>query len=350
MAQYTPNDPYFDQLLCLENGCYDLTICTGTNIDWTAVNVLAGGGWEIIGYDEACNGLGRTYHYSLNGDCGGIVLPFCAPNFEIVYTNTPGHIEFVNTSEYNGVAEFVWSYGDGQTSDGNGGNVYYNSNGTYTVCLSITTSLGCTNIQCYDVVVEGMTDQCLLNEVVVHVEADYAGDLMDVVAFALLNEEIPLVEYEMIINNQTSIDATFCVADGCYSVEINNDIELQGYINLTVSVNGEQVANDILQPVTNGGTLSFGINQDCEVGVSNLSELTFGVYPNPATDNIILTSGIDLDNAQLLIFDLQGKIVSASRISGTSAKVSVTNLSTGLYNVVLVYGDSKSTSRLEIIK
>jgi hypothetical protein len=173
---------------------------------------------------------------------------------------------------------------------------------------------------------------------------------MDVVAFALLNEEIPLVEYEMIINNLTSIDATFCVADGCYSVEINNDIELQGYINLTVSVNGEQVANDILQPVTNGGTLSFGINQDCEVGVSNLSELTFGVYPNPATDNIILTSGIDLDNAQLLIFDLQGKIVSASRISGTSAQVSVTNLSTGLYNVVLVNGDSKSTSRLEIIK
>jgi hypothetical protein len=195
-----------------------------------------------------------------------------------------------------------------------------------------------------------MTDECLLNEVVVHVEADYAGDLMDVVAFALLNEEIPLVEYEMIINNLTSIDATFCVADGCYSVEINNDIELQGYINLTVSVNGEQVANDILQPVSNGGVLSFGINQDCEVGVSNLSELTFGVYPNPATDNIILTSGIDLDNAQLLIFDLQGKIVSSSRISGTSVQVSVANLSTGLYNIVLVNGDSKSTSRLEIIK
>jgi len=350
MAQYTPNDPYFDQMLCLENGCYDLTLCTGANIDWTAVNVLAGGAWEIVGYEEACNGLGRTYHYSLNGDCVDVVLPYCAPNFEIVYTNTPGHIEFVNTSAYNGVAEFVWSYGDGQTSDGNGGNVYYTSNGTYTVCLSITTSLGCTNTQCYDVVVEGMTDECLLNEINVHVEADYTGDLMDVVAFALLNEQIPLVEYEMIINNQTSIDATFCLADGCYSVEINNDIELQGYINLTVSVNGEQMANDILQPVTNGGVLSFGVNQDCEVGVSNLSELTFGVYPNPATSNIILTSKTNLENAQLLIFDLQGKMVNSSRISGTLAQVSVENLSTGLYNVVLVNGDSKSSSRLEIMK
>jgi hypothetical protein len=96
--------------------------------------------------------------------------------------------------------------------------------------------------------------------------------------------------------------------------------------------------------------LSFGINQDCEVGVSNLSELTFGVYPNPATDNIILTSGIDLDNAQLLIFDLQGKIVSSSRISGTLVQISVENLATGLYNVMLVNGDSKSTSRLEIMR
>jgi hypothetical protein len=195
-----------------------------------------------------------------------------------------------------------------------------------------------------------MTDECLLNEINVHVEADYTGDLMDVVAFALLNEQIPLVEYEMIINNQTSIDATFCLADGCYSVEINNDIELQGYINLTVSVNGEQVANDILQPVTNGGVLSFGVNQDCEVGVSNLSELTFGVYPNPATSNIILTSETNLENAQMLIFDLQGKMVNSSRISGTLAQVSVENLSTGLYNVVLVNGDSKSSSRLEIMK
>jgi hypothetical protein len=173
---------------------------------------------------------------------------------------------------------------------------------------------------------------------------------MDVVAFALLNEEIPLVEYEMIINNQTSVDATFCVADGCYSVEINNDIELQGYINLTVSVNGEQVANDILQPVSNGGVLSFGVNQDCEVGVSNLSELAFGVYPNPATSNIILTSKTNLENAQMFIFDLQGQLVSSSRISGTSVQISVANLSIGLYNVVFINGDSKSTSRLEIIK
>jgi PKD repeat protein len=332
VAQYTPNDPYFDQVLCLENGCYDLTLCTGSAIDWTAVNVLAGGGWEILGYDEACGGNGRVYHYSLNGDCGNVVLPFCAPNFEIIYTNTPGHIEFVNTSQYNGVAEFVWSYGDGQTSDGNGGNVYYAANGTYTVCLTITTSLGCTNTQCYDVVVEGMTEECLLNEVIVHVEADYTGDLMDVVAFALLNEDLPLTQYEMIINNQTSIDATFCLADGCYSVEINNDIELQGYINLSATVNGEQVANEILQQASNGGTMSFGVNQDCEVSIFENSAFGFGIYPNPSKGNFVISSPKNLENAQLLIFDAQGQVVHSSRVNGNTNQISINNLAAGLYS------------------
>jgi hypothetical protein len=78
--------------------------------------------------------------------------------------------------------------------------------------------------------------------------------------------------------------------------------------------------------------------------------LTFGIYPNPASGNIILTSKTNLENAQMLIFDLQGQLVSSSRISGSSVQVSVENLSTGLYNVVLVNGDSKSTSRLEIIR
>jgi hypothetical protein len=75
-----------------------------------------------------------------------------------------------------------------------------------------------------------------------------------------------------------------------------------------------------------------------------------GVYPNPANGNITLTSAKVLQNAQVIVFDIQGQMVQTFKMNGTSAQVSVENLSVGLYNIVVVDGGSKSSSRLEIIK
>ncbi len=70
VAQYSINVPYFDLMACLEEGCYDLILCPGSNpINWQAVNLLATGGIVINSWDPACGGNGRIYHLSLNSKC-----------------------------------------------------------------------------------------------------------------------------------------------------------------------------------------------------------------------------------------------------------------------------------------
>ena len=60
---------------------------------------------------------------------------------------------------------------------------------------------------------------------------------------------------------------------------------------------------------------------------------SFSVYPNPATEHFTLISDFDLKDATIELFDVNGKLqkVKVKTINNRSKKISVTNLSKGMY-------------------
>ena len=68
------------------------------------------------------------------------------------FTNTlpagcslPVTINFTNTSTGSGILSYAWNFGDGGTSNAQNPSHVYNSTGSFTVTLTVTSSTGCTN-------------------------------------------------------------------------------------------------------------------------------------------------------------------------------------------------------------
>lgn len=144
---YSQLDQSFDRMVCIDSACYDLVICDpNSEINWAAVNVFGGVGLQLIGWDAACDG-GRVYHFAFYAKCAVDPLPFCAPSFNLL-SNENGSYSFENTSAYNGLASYYWDFGDGTSSLETNPTHLFLESGEYNVCLTITTSFGCTNTEC----------------------------------------------------------------------------------------------------------------------------------------------------------------------------------------------------------
>ena len=332
VAEYTENDPYFDTPLCLPDGCYYLSIDNnnplligqGVNIFFilNSVNLMENA--TIIYQDE----IAITYLIGVNTDCAG--PPSCEAAFEPIYTNTPGHIEFINNSEFSGIAEFVWEYGNGTTSDGPGGNVYYESNGVYTVCLTVTTG-NCSNTSCQVVVVDDMETPCEFNEVTVVVDANYFEPINELIEFSV---SVPLgpvyqmsIETDGILNDTLSL----CIPDGCYSVSIYSSLPVQA-LSIVCAIEGlnvQQLGDLQLNIGESSSTATIGVNMDCTIGVEETTSATVNAFPNPASDNIQFVCKEAIQHIE--IFDMTGKRVETLDPNQTQVQFNTSAWSNGLY-------------------
>ena len=94
----------------------------------------------------------------------------------------------------------------------------------------------------------------------------------------------------------------------------------------------------------NGCTASDTIVVGSQIGIEELGELQFDIYPNPAKDLI----NLDFDqsvNGNVVLQDLSGRIVFSRSYNTTSMIVDVSNLSAGTY-VLTVESDGKIGRRM----
>jgi PKD repeat protein len=331
-AEYTENDPYFDTPLCLPDGCYYLSIDNnnplligqGVNIFFilNSVNLMENA--TIIYQDE----IAITYLIGVNTDCAG--PPSCEAAFEPIYTNTPGHIEFVNNSTFSGVVEFLWDYGNGTTSDGVSGNVFYESNGVYTVCLTVTTG-NCTNTSCQLIVVDDMETPCEFNEVSVVVDANYFEPVNELLQFMV---SVPLgpvfqtsIETDGIMNDTLSL----CIPDGCYEVSINAPLPVQA-LSIVCTIEGlnvQQLGGLELNFGESSSVAAIGVNMDCTIGIEESNAASINAFPNPASDNIQFVSENIIQHIE--IFDMTGKRISSLNPNQTQVQFNTSLWSVGLY-------------------
>lgn len=349
VAEYTENDPYFDTPLCLPDGCYYLSIDNnnplligqGVNVFFilNSVNLMENA--TIIYQDE----IAITYLIGVNTDCAG--PPTCEAAFEPVYTNTPGHIEFINNSTFSGIAEFSWEYGNGTISDGPAGNVQYESNGVYTVCLTVTTG-NCSNTTCQVVIVDDMEVPCEFNEVTLYVQAQYFEPISEIFQVIITNGLLVVDELTFETSGNLNDTLEFCVPDGCYGVSLSSELPIQAlsFVCTFIGENTQQLGELQLSVGETSISAVVGVNMDCTIGVEESTTKEINVFPNPATDKIQFVSEETIHCIE--IFEITGKRVVSLIPNQTQVQFNTSAWSNGLYVAHVVSGDKADRFTFEV--
>ncbi len=99
------------------------------------------------------------------------------------------------------------------------------------------------------------------------------------------------------------------------------------------------------------GTEAFDVPAGCELGVSENSSLEsiFTVYPNPSNGEITIKSRVDVGDATVAIFDMNGRKVFTQQLElRTSANVNASGLNTGIYLMQIESEGRSQTTKLII--
>ena len=90
---------------------------------------------------------------------------------------------------------------------------------------------------------------------------------------------------------------------------------------------------------------SLGCYQTC-VGLQEYPQPIMNLYPNPATQYVVLdmSTGEGMDG-MVMITDMLGRQCLQQKVEGTSVRISVSNLPTGMYFLTYTDGNRKSTKK-----
>jgi len=78
--------------------------------------------------------------------------------------------------------------------------------------------------------------------------------------------------------------------------------------------------------------------------ISRLDEVTFDIYPNPASDYIRINSNVGIES--LIIRDIAGRVVTQLNNISSSERIDLSGFKTGMYLITMRNGNSVSTKKL----
>ena len=113
------------------------------------------------------------------------------------------------------------------------------------------------------------------------------------------------------------------------------------------------IASGFLDPSQNSDGASFGLWVSlpsggdliplpaATLGVADFNKNTFVMFPNPANNQLNFDfKSLDVNELTINITDVQGRIILNNRINSTNSAIDVSSLSTGLYQVTILDGNS----------
>lgn len=350
-GEYSPENPFLDVAVCIPDGCYYLLIeSTDTLTIGSGLSMqLLLDGVDVLESAEQIpqKNYMILYYFGINSVCEG--QPSCEAGFEVLYSETPGHVEFINNSSFSGNAVFTWDYGNGATETIENGSSVYVEDGIYIACLTVATA-NCENTYCDFVIIENTETPCAYNEVTFIVDATYfepVSELLQlVVSFG--QEPIHVMDFETdnLINNTLSV----CIPDGCYDVSINSALPVQA-LSIVCSFEGDniqQLGNLQLLIGETNSTAAIGVNMDCAIGIEEEHTQTINAYPNPACDNIQFASVKNIESIE--VFDLTGKRILAVKPNQLQTQLNTADWSDGLYVAQITVDGKKEQVPFEIVK
>ena len=105
-----------------------------------------------------------------------------------------------------------------------------------------------------------------------------------------------------------------------------------------------------------GGSVMAGVEQPYEISVPTALEntedilLELSAYPNPTTDVLTLRTGErDIENISYRLFDMNGKLIKAGKLTGSETPVNMQSLAPSVYFIKVIQND-KEIKTFKIIK
>ncbi|MBC7450417.1 MAG: T9SS type A sorting domain-containing protein, partial [Cytophagales bacterium] len=79
--------------------------------------------------------------------------------------------------------------------------------------------------------------------------------------------------------------------------------------------------------------------------------LNANVYPNPSNGDVYIDTDVDLSNARITLVDVLGREVAVSSVvTGSGARLDVSNLSEGAYVIIIKQDNSILRKKITVIK
>ncbi len=267
---------------------WDFGDATSSTIENPVHNYLSNGSFNVC--LTATNGVGSdTYCEAVEVDY------YVAPDANFTFSGDPT-VTFTDLST-NTPLTWDWDFGDGATSTIQDPVHTYTANGDYNVCLTASNAEG-GSMECKSVTI-GNTPQVPI--------ADFTYTVSGLtVSFTDVSTYLP-----------TSWNWSF--GDGATSTLQNPSHAYSVYGNYTVCLTA---------------TNAIGSDDNCIVlgltGIEELNTLDFAIYPNPATDYLMIESSIQLNSdAQWMIMNDLGDVVIEGNLSSYSIHIS--DLADGIY-------------------
>jgi PKD repeat protein len=382
MSEYNGEDPFYDHMFCLENGCYVFNVCSTEPFMAEAFDVLFSDNWNVVSSESVSTFLcyGYTVLLSLNSDCEAPECTEVILGIDSYQINGGAHLInwFVFDEMGNTVADGVHEYSEN--------NSYFDTalclpDGCYTVGIqdmttgefsyetlfTFATSDGIPLDIIQPLVIENqfasfgfslngdcIVEECTDNEVTITVTSSYIEAGSDMFDMTLNYENFPL-ELEgffMCSECPEELTYTFCLADGCYEIDFETEFPISAeFIMVQAYLNGIEIPEALLEMIQGdeGGSLVIGLNSDCEDSVSEIEMVEWELYPNPSNE-VINISLSQTQNAQVRIFDMTGKLVLENSINGYGKQIDISSLVSGVYSVVLIGTDTLSSKVLEVVR
>jgi len=347
-CMYSLNVPYCDALLCLEDGCYTVSLWPDIpmNLEGFEFYVNADGGpLPLIGEPYIGNAVVQ-YTFSLNGDCEG---DDCTLELEADWLG--GNDYYFEAFPSDESATIWWDFGDGTEGTGDAIDHQFPGPGTYEVCAFYETPdcpMGA--FECMFITIEG--DDC--TPITISFSANIDQNGLELLEWVLENDSISFEGEFPLTELNTDFSLTFCVPDGCYSLELAPLDGLLSFIDIEISItiDGILVIDESMLQGNESILLEFGVNEDCTndiYSIQNTNELN--IYPVPTGENITINTGDWFDDKlTLTIYSMTGQVLLQKLMTDQTEVISLKNFASGFYHVQFTGTDTNLVKRIEVIK
>ncbi len=247
-------------------------------------------------------------------------------NFGLVCTGPVGDftkvengltVDFSDASTTGGtISNWLWDFGDGNTSTMQNPSHTYTAAGNYTVCLTVTDACG-SDSSCTSVTVVNCPDP-------VSVWSSSANNLV-----------VDFTDASTTAN--TISNWLWDFGDGNTSTTQNPSHTYATDGNYTVCLT-------VTDACGTDSTCMFVAVADGSISIAENDELSLEIYPNPANDRVTIST--KLNSGSILIRDAIGRVVITHTIVNNNTSIDLSQTSNGIYFIEVTDGIHRSIRRL----